>query len=73
MNNTLSFVLYHFFKVKKVIDRDGNHLPFVQQGDFVTVKRSSKVPNDKITFYYDMKDSAQIPISEKLFVFTELL
>nr|WP_259548237.1 ABC transporter permease [Heyndrickxia oleronia] len=64
MNNTLSFVLYHFFKVKKVIDRDGNHLPFVQHGDFVTVRRSSKVPNDKITFYYDMKDSAQIPISE---------
>lgn len=63
-NSTLSFVLYHFFKVNKVTNRDGENLSFIQQGDFVTVDRLSKAKTDEIIFYYDLNDSVQIPISD---------
>ena len=62
-NNKLSFVLYHFFEVKKIIDKDGKKIQFVQQGDFVTVDRKSSAETDELTFYYDMNNSVQIPIS----------
>jgi hypothetical protein len=62
-SQTLSFVLYHFFDVKKVTNKEGRRLPFTQQGDFVVVERTSNQPSDELTFYYEMNDSAHLPVS----------
>ncbi|MBS2772131.1 ABC transporter permease [Anoxybacillus rupiensis] len=61
--NTLSFVLYHHFALKQVTDQTRKRLPFIQQGDVITVKRSSIRPADEWTFEYKMNDSAQVPVS----------
>lgn len=63
-SNTLGFVLYHFFAVKKVTDQEGRSLPFTQDGDFVMVKRIAEQPFDELTFTYDMEDSTLLPVSE---------
>ncbi len=62
-NPTLSFVLYHFFDVKKVTDKEGQNLPFTQKGDFVVVERTANDPTDELTFYYQMKNSSHLPVS----------
>lgn len=62
-SKSLSFVLYHFFEVKKVTNKEGQRLPFTQQGDVVVVERTSNQPSDELTFYYEMKDSFKIPVS----------
>ncbi|OQP13222.1 ABC transporter permease [Geobacillus zalihae] len=61
--DTLSFVLYHHFSLKRITDQTGKQLPFIQQGDVITVKRSPNRLTDEWTFEYQMNDSAQIPIS----------
>ncbi|WP_339232196.1 ABC transporter permease [Geobacillus sp. FSL W8-0032] len=63
--NTLSFVLYHHFSLKQITDQTGKQLPFIQQGDVITVKRSSNRLTDEWTFEYQMNDSAQIPVSPR--------
>jgi hypothetical protein len=63
--NTLSFVLYHHFALKQVTDQTGKQLPFIQQGDVITVKRSSIRPADEWTFEYKMNNSAQVPVSPR--------
>ncbi len=47
------FTLYHGYKVKQVLSRDGASLSFTQEGDLVEVARGTENAMETITFVYE--------------------